>query len=102
MNSTLFLPPPFTWMHRVDATVRNYDVPDNIIVCEVRCRTEGSIRVRLVRADETDGIDETLQGDNYDIWRIRINRVYRYNTDVALRDRHITLFGFYRSEIETH
>lgn len=102
MNSTLFLPPPFTWMHRVDLTRGNYNVPNNVIVCEVRCMTEGSIRVRLVRADGSDGVDETLQGDNYDIWRLRINRVYQFNTDRSIRDRRITLFGFYRSEIETH
>jgi hypothetical protein len=77
----------------VDVTDTDYIVPANFSILELRCNSEGTIKVRL--ADRSDNVINLYSG-GFDVFRLNIIKVYRLGTDLALRTGAITLFGFHQ------
>ncbi len=80
--------PPYSYVANVDCSGGDVTFSGNHI-CELRCKTQGSIKV-----DTTESTGVTLYSAGYDIFSLRIKKVYKTGTDAGLQSNSITVFGF--------
>jgi hypothetical protein len=80
--------PPYTYAVAVDVSSADQTF-DGIVVCELRCKTAGTIKVDLPTAT---GV--SIYAGAYDIFRIRVTKVYKTGTDAGLQSGDIVVFGF--------
>ena len=78
---------PYTYADTVGVTSANATFTGKI-VCEIRSKKAGEIKI------DTPTGTTILRGQGYDIWRVRVTKIYYTGTSDSLRLGSITVFGF--------
>lgn len=89
-----FTPPPYTYIHNIDLRNGDWTKPVNVVICEIRTKTGGTIKF-------TTRQNKTGKGfyDDYDIDRIDILTIHRDTTSDTLRYNQITVRGHYLRDL---
>lgn len=95
-----FLPPPYPYFLNVDVSQNNWDVQDNVVVCELRCVAEEADQLFDITIG-LDGRTMILRGRGENIWRVQLDRIYRFGTTPVIRSR-IEIFGYFADSISQY
>lgn len=80
--------PPYSYVASVDASSADV-IFTGYRICELRCKTAGTIKL-----DTTESVGVSINATDYDIFSVRVKKIYMTGTDEGLRNGAITVFGF--------
>jgi hypothetical protein len=80
--------PPYSYVASVDASSADVTFA-GYRICEMRCKTAGTIKL-----DTTESVGVSLNAADYDIFSLRIKKIYMTGTTEGIRTGAITVFGF--------
>ena len=89
-----FTPPPYSYIHVIDLTRGNWNKPSDVVICEVRCKSAGTVLMQT-----RNGRTAKRFYNNYDIDRIDVQIIFQGTTSENLYKNKITVAGHYISEL---
>ena len=80
---------PYTYVANPNVTAANWTAPADVFICEIRAQVAGNIYIDTPRRTH-----ELLIADNFDVFRVRVTRIYTTGTTAT----GITVFGIHNDE----
>ena len=94
-----FLPPPYQYWLNVDLTNGNWNVPSNVIICELRVIALTATQYFEMKIGE-ENRTVILRGRGENIWRVDIDKIFKLGTTPIIREKCVEVFGYFRDTIQ--
>ena len=94
-----FTPPPYNYIHEVDLTNGDYIKPNDVVICEIRCKSEGTVNMTTRKMAEKNKPAQKRRYSDYDIDRIDLHKIFQNGTSPALNKNQLTVAGHYIEDL---
>lgn len=101
LRKAILLNRPYTWVANPDFSANDYDVPVDVVCCELRTSDQsGTIYLDTKGADGGGRTNEKINPTTYDMFHLRVSKLRTTGSTSAVASGTVTLFGFYQHELE--